>query len=163
MKLYIQKKLRNKKQCRFCYSHATDGYSDCRDCFIMRGGMNFLDYQKQSCNITLRENKYKRASSHRLCRNKTCSGRGRWSDFKKSMDYHGGNLNEDFFIKMKKKNCFYCGYPSNGIDRKNSEGGYYRFNVVPCCSLCNYMKNTYTTDEFLDKMEEVCFKKYGFT
>jgi len=61
--------------------------------------------------------------------------------------------------------CYYCGakprihndsnhkscngnFPYTGIDRIDSSKGYTLENVVSCCSDCNYMKHTLSTDEF---------------
>lgn len=43
----------------------------------------------------------------------------------------------------------------NGIDRLNSKDGYVEGNMVPCCGMCNRMKNSYTIDEFLSKVKVI--------
>lgn len=74
------------------------------------------------------------------------------------------------FKKLIHSNCYYCGAaPStdnvwnksgkrkldkesikiNGIDRIDSDKGYFLENCVPCCPQCNRMKLNYTTEEFL--------------
>ena len=54
------------------------------------------------------------------------------------------------------KPCHYCKteIPSNGtkaigLDRKDSNGGYTRKNVVPCCWSCNTKKQAIPYDEFM--------------
>lgn len=74
------------------------------------------------------------------------------------------NLTEEQMINLFKSNCFYCGsepkniyyrkgcnghYIYNGIDRKNNDIGYVIGNVVPCCSQCNYVKNSFNFDDFI--------------
>lgn len=55
-------------------------------------------------------------------------------------------LTEDEVINFSKQNCYYCGVMNekgfNGMDRKDNdkEIGYRMNNVVPCCSICNFMK-----------------------
>jgi len=55
-------------------------------------------------------------------------------------------------IELIFKKCVYCGaLPSNsctktkenynGIDRKNNSSGYFKENVVTCCSRCNKIKS----------------------
>jgi len=54
--------------------------------------------------------------------------------------------------------CFYCGHfkegALNGIDRRNNELGYTKSNSVPCCFLCNRMKNVMVADQFVDHVGE---------
>ena len=65
-------------------------------------------------------------------------------------------LTEEFASHLFQQPCHYCGcLPDSlaskrmGIDRVDSGQGYFKRNVVPCCSVCNYMKNTMTTRLFL--------------
>jgi hypothetical protein len=52
--------------------------------------------------------------------------------------------------------CYYCGKekdgPLNGVglDRIDSQYGYFDGNVVPCCGVCNWAKGTRSQDEFWD-------------
>ena len=43
----------------------------------------------------------------------------------------------------------------NGLDRKNSDKGYTKDNVVTCCKHCNIAKNTMTEDEFYKWIKKV--------
>lgn len=47
--------------------------------------------------------------------------------------------------------CFYCGNPSNTIDRADPTKGYL-LSSLPCCTMCQTMKGTDTPLEFLDRM-----------
>lgn len=47
--------------------------------------------------------------------------------------------------------CFYCGNPSNTIDRIDPTKGYL-LSSFPCCTMCQTMKGTNTPLEFLDRM-----------
>lgn len=89
---------------------------------------------------------------------------------------HDFELNFDEFEKLITSNCFYCGlepqiasnkiiktrgniheppFHYNGIDRIDSQSGYNSENCVPCCSTCNYMKHTFTTEIFLSQISKI--------
>lgn len=54
------------------------------------------------------------------------------------------------------KPCFYCGIENaNGIDRIDSNKDYTKNNCVPCCSICNRMKNKYSISTFLNKVKQI--------
>jgi len=77
------------------------------------------------------------------------------------------------FGMITKCDCYYCGavpanewritrnskntarYIYNGIDRKDNTKGYQLDNVVSCCSICNFMKNTLTYDQFIAKAMQI--------
>lgn len=66
------------------------------------------------------------------------------------------NLTEEEVEKIIEKPCFYCGKEySDGIDRIDSTKPYTIDNCVPCCSICNRMKNKFSLDLFLDKVEKI--------
>lgn len=67
------------------------------------------------------------------------------------------------FKKLTSSNCHYCklqplqvhkksetygAYLYNGIDRLNSNIGYYVTNCVACCKTCNYSKREMSVEEF---------------
>ncbi len=66
------------------------------------------------------------------------------------------------FKKIIQQPCYYCGreparrllrysnFAHNGLDRLDSNKGYTRNNVVPCCPKCNYAKQSMTVQEFAD-------------
>lgn len=75
------------------------------------------------------------------------------------------NIEYDDFRILIKKDCSYCGVePSqihkkpetngsciyNGLDRVDSNKGYFIENVVTCCKTCNYSKRLMTKQEFKD-------------
>ena len=71
---------------------------------------------------------------------------------------------EEFSAKII-QDCYYCDtnggaiskglgktsgdFPYTGLDRIDSSEGYSPENTVPCCKVCNTMKNTLTQEEFL--------------
>ena len=80
---------------------------------------------------------------------------------KKGLDF---KISKELFMKMIILNCHYCdSVPSNdkksanntgdfsynGIDRIDNDNGYIDGNIVTCCKICNYAKNTMSYDDFL--------------
>ena len=89
---------------------------------------------------------------------------------------HEFHLTQEEFENIISQNCHYCGEPPkpmseelrinrgnpnqplfyyNGVDRLDSNGDYTTTNCVPCCSMCNYMKNIYSYDEFLTHIKRI--------
>ena len=82
-------------------------------------------------------------------------------------------LTKDSFTKLISQTCFYCGqepiesqfskstnrtetkFMHNGVDRLDSKVGYTIENCVPCCSMCNLMKNKFSAEDFLSKIEQI--------
>ena len=44
---------------------------------------------------------------------------------------------------------------SLGLDRIDSDLGYQLGNIVPCCGVCNMMKNNLSYDEFFKKVYQI--------
>lgn len=73
------------------------------------------------------------------------------------------NLTEDNFKDIIIKPCLYCGQFTktlenisySGIDRIDSLKDYSINNCVPCCKLCNMMKNKFSKAQFLLKVEQI--------
>mgnify|MGYP002132230727 CR=1 FL=1 len=72
-------------------------------------------------------------------------------------------LTEDEFASLWGLPCTYCGgsIETIGIDRKNSNIGYRLHNCVPCCSRCNMMKGSRSTEEFVGQCMAVAAKWAG--
>jgi hypothetical protein len=73
------------------------------------------------------------------------------------------------FTVLLQGNCIYCNKKAeenkrsgkvnySGIDRINNEKGYIKDNVASCCSMCNYMKASYTLKEFLEQVKRISQK-----
>lgn len=71
---------------------------------------------------------------------------------KKSFD-----LTLEEFSTFWQEPCHYCGSEiSNiGIDRVDNGQGYSMQNIVPCCKLCNYMKNKHSVDVFVSQCKKI--------
>lgn len=66
------------------------------------------------------------------------------------------NLTKEQVEDLIKGPCFYCGESHcDGIDRIDSTKPYTVDNCVPCCAVCNRMKNKYPLDLFLEKIEKI--------
>jgi len=78
-------------------------------------------------------------------------------------------ISERYLKSLHKKDCIYCGsspremlgkrlnggYKCNGIDRINNDLGYIESNVAPCCSICNYMKKTMDSKDFINAAKKI--------
>lgn len=72
------------------------------------------------------------------------------------------HLTKEEFEKLWQQPCQYCGdpIPTIGIDRVDNTLGYFRGNVVPCCTTCNLMKGTSSRQEYVDQCRKVQDKAY---
>lgn len=81
------------------------------------------------------------------------------------------DIDLDYFIKMSKSPCYYCGYKGsntakdrinesitlnfNGIDRVDNNKHYTKDNSVSCCKDCNCAKNVMCEKDFLNFIKRV--------
>lgn len=69
---------------------------------------------------------------------------------------------EEFYNEII-KDCYICGKKTvtgkhkNGLDRFDNSKGYLYDNVRACCGECNFMKNTHTYDNFMNKLHLFSF------
>ena len=57
---------------------------------------------------------------------------------------------------IKQNPCYYCGNQHNiGIDRLDNTKGYTVENSVPCCYMCNMMKNTMSEDQLINQCVKI--------
>lgn len=77
----------------------------------------------------------------------------RYSEYKSSAKIRGFtfDLTKKEFLKAIKQKCYYCGLSGFGIDRVDSSMGYIKSNIVSSCSMCNYMKRSYSKEEFIKR------------
>ncbi len=85
--------------------------------------------------------------------------KGRYVMYKKCARHRGYTftLTMDDFIKFWNKDCHYCGDKIEGIglDRINNSIGYEVSNVVPCCEICNYMKQSSSKKSFISQCKKI--------
>jgi len=83
-------------------------------------------------------------------------------------------LTTEEFLYIIHLNCTYCGDPPSnyirkynmsfaysGIDRVDNSKGYVEGNVVPCCAVCNAMKEKLSVDGFLKHVFKIADKRRG--
>lgn len=98
---------------------------------------------------------------------KYLSYKARAKNHKKNISFE---LTKEQFRSIIINNCFYCGqepsmfhtsrsfnglFISNGIDRIDSNIGYTINNSVPCCKLCNTMKNELNINDFYNHIKRI--------
>lgn len=65
-------------------------------------------------------------------------------------------LDFDSFSKLINDPCDYCGKINcRGIDRVDSSKSYTIENSVPCCKICNQMKNNMSLEEFMEHIGNI--------
>jgi hypothetical protein len=65
-------------------------------------------------------------------------------------------LTDNEIYNIIQKSCYYCKEKEAfGIDRIDSTKDYTIDNCVPCCFICNRIKNKYSIDVFLDKISKI--------
>lgn len=123
-----------------------------------------IKYRKNSQYLKTGETICSNCANHRMSgenSGKYIHGTPRYSEYRNNARNRNieFNLSIDEFKQLTSQPCHYCGgYSSdwiensrgNGIDRKNSNEGYYLDNCVPCCSKCNFIKNTTPYNKFLE-------------
>lgn len=66
------------------------------------------------------------------------------------------DITQDEFNEIIKKPCHYCGSTDYiGIDRIEYKKGYTKNNILPCCGMCNRMKNIYSYEDFINKCKQI--------
>lgn len=88
------------------------------------------------------------------------SAKGKYAVYKAKAKSKGFifKLTFDEFSNILNKPCYYCGKDGFGIDRLDSLIGYLKDNIVSCCSMCNWMKNTYAKDDFIKQCIKISNK-----
>jgi hypothetical protein len=66
-------------------------------------------------------------------------------------------LTKEEMFNYYQNNCFYCGdkIDTIGLDRKDSNIGYIKSNIVPCCRTCNWMKTSQSPDDFINRCKKI--------
>jgi len=80
----------------------------------------------------------------------------RFADAKKQAEKRGlsWTLSFDEFCELIKLDCYYCSFKlgkpnttGSGLDRLDNDKGYEIDNVVPCCGVCNTIRNSHLSTE----------------
>ena len=84
---------------------------------------------------------------------------GRFSNYKSTAKHRGYcfDLTFEQFMSFWKLPCEYCGkeIPTIGLDRIDNSIGYVLENVIPCCEICNVMKQDLSRPQFLDQCSKI--------
>ena len=109
-----------------------------------------LDGQTKSCGCLRRELMTKKSGTdvrNMICRYKV-SARGRKLQWE---------LSNTDAARILMSPCRYSGTtPSRGIDRVDNTQGYFPWNCVPCCKVCNRAKLNMTLDDFNAWLDRMC-------
>ncbi len=108
---------------------------------------------------------------HNICANCRNIKRKTWSkswqnrpnrifkNYKRSAEKRGLDfkLSETDFTTNKTLICEYCGslLDKPRFDRVDNQNGYCKENIVPCCTLCNFLKNDLHKDLFLEQISKI--------
>ena len=95
------------------------------------------------------------------------TNKGRYAAVKRvaKLKKYNFNIDLNFYIELINRPCFYCGdildlkTNSYFIDRLNSKLGYEKQNVVPCCSICNFMKQSLSQKDFENQCDKISLYK----
>ena len=99
---------------------------------------------------------------------KTCSSymvTSRYSSYRANAKTHNRifEITLEEFDYITKQPCYYCGefngvfqgVPFSGVDRIDSNKGYTKDNVVPCCGKCNRMKGDLPQDNWIQHIQKI--------
>lgn len=137
-KIIVRKRKKNIENPEIRKNQSKDYYEKNRES-ILEAVKDYRVKNIDSVRATAR--KYTKTPKGILMRYKS-SARERGYDF---------SLSTNEFNELLFANCHYCGEETaNGVDRKDSNIGYYSYNVVPCCKICNYMKGTNSYSDFIN-------------
>jgi len=72
--------------------------------------------------------------------------------YKAKHEHHMMDIPKEEYLKLIASPCEYCGHDllhetGCGLDRLNNNLGYTTNNVVPCCGVCNQIKNIHLTHD----------------
>ena len=156
------------------YDHTDDKWNAYFKCICDCGTEKIINYkclkrrQTKSCGCKKREHLYNlnKREIGEACFNRI------YAKYKKDANQRGYffDLSKEYFKKLTKLNCYYCGqepnniaknlygmgdYIYNGIDRIDNTKGYEEKNVVSCCSICNHAKNSMTKEDFFNWVKKI--------
>ena len=128
---------------------------------------NVVHGKTESCGCIRKLGNNKKPLGEASFNHKFLSYKARAKTHKKNLEF---NLSKDEFRDLILQPCHYCNaissmsfksrtsngdFVSNGIDRIDSNMGYIKDNCLPCCTICNKMKNNLSYKEFIDHIERI--------
>lgn len=96
----------------------------------------------------------------------SCKGRFRVLNMNAKSRGLAVSLTLDEYTKLvTSETCYYCDgvlpEKGGGLDRLDSNLGYFIGNVVPCCALCNFIKGKVSSARFLSQVEKIYIKMFS--
>ena len=143
---------------------------ECDDCGVIKTvGANTLLYRANSQYRKTGETLCSNCANKRMsgeANSQYKHGNSRYCEYRYNATKRGFyfKLSIDEFEHLTSLECHYCGGVSsnwdersrgNGVDRKNSDIGYDYPNCVPCCSKCNFIKNSMPYDDFITYIKRI--------
>jgi hypothetical protein len=138
--------------------------SCCGDCNIIKGILSIESFI-ENIKLILKNKNILNVS---IDYNKTyfmTAETNKFSNFKYSLIRRNliTDFDEEYYEYLVSSSCYYCNnqfiYGACGIDRLDSSESYTKKNSVPCCMICNRMKNKFRYDDFLELLLKI-YKYY---
>ena len=134
--------------------------SCCGMCNMMKGTMNEYVFIKRCEHILSFNGKIQGEMNNDLFPNHNgiSIGEYKYRANKKKLPFE--ITPDEYITYVNKNNCYICGKQptathKNGIDRVDNTLGYIKENIQSCCGECNYMKNKFDYNDFMDKIENI--------
>jgi len=143
---------------------------ECDDCGAVKSvGAHTLFYRENSQYQKTGETLCGNCANKRMSGEKNSQykhGNSRYCEYRNNASRRGiaFDLSVSEFECLTECECHYCGGFSsewdkrsrgNGIDRKDSDAGYSVSNCVPCCSKCNFVKNSMPYGDFIKYIKRI--------
>lgn len=121
----------------------------CGSCYQQRWRRENKEHQKEYSKMWKNRNPEKERARHLKPKSRFISARNSATTRGKQW-----NISLEDFIKLIETPCYYCNDEMNagpnygsGLDRIDNSIDYEFNNVIPCCKICNSMRNNYLTIE----------------
>lgn len=138
----------NEKDISQFYFHKGSNYylNTCINCFNKKRRDK---YEQVSLGIYI-ERKNKRREQNKTKIDQIALVLQHCKTFDKKKKFSDKIVSIEFISKALDKPCFYCDYPSTGLDRLNNNLGHSEENCIPCCKDCNIARgNRFSPDEMV--------------
>jgi hypothetical protein len=133
--------------------------SCCKICNYIKGSLSDDIFIKRIIHILKYNNFIADGDFYPECfaNHNNCYNDYKYNAFRKKLEFALSQIDYENIING---NCYICGkengeFHKNGIDRFDSKIGYIKDNVKPCCGECNYMKQEYEYNDFINKLQKI--------
>jgi hypothetical protein len=138
----------------------SNGVSCCAMCNWMKGSLDSATFIKRTQHIHSFTKNTENPQKHPECfPDAKCVSYASYRSRAEKKELEFTITNGDYKTIVK-QDCYLCGKEStdtntNGIDRVDNAVGYTIANCKACCKECNYMKNNYSLEDLLEKIERI--------